>query len=59
MTSNSKVLFQDHKVPDRLHLEDAAHHKVGLCDTPRRFVLVRCRYSSLEKFEDAFDTASG
>ena len=36
-----------------------AHHKVGLGETPRRFVLKRCRYSSLEKFEDAFDTALG
>ena len=33
------------------------HHKVGLGETPRRFNLERCRYSSLEKFEDEFDTA--
>ena len=32
---------------------------MGLGETPRRFVLRRCRYSSLEKFEDAFDTALG
>ena len=36
-----------------------AHHQVGLGETPRRFVLKRCRYSSLKKFEDAFDTALG
>ena len=30
-----------------------AHHKVGLGETPRRFVL------KLEKCEDAFDTALG
>ena len=28
-----------------------------LSETPRRYVLKRCRYSSLEKFEEAFDTA--
>ena len=33
-----------------------AHHKVGLGETPRRLIRKRCRYSSLEKFEDAFDT---
>ena len=30
---------------------------MGLGETPRHFVLKRCRYSSLEKCEDAFDTA--
>ena len=34
----------------------ARSHKVGLGKTPHRFNLTRCRYSSLEKFEDAFDT---
>ena len=34
-----------------------AHHKMGLGETPRRFILKRCRYSYLEKFEDAFDTS--
>ena len=28
-----------------------------LCETPRRLLRKRCRNSSLEKFEDAFDTA--
>ena len=37
--------------------EQEAHHKVGLGETPRHFILKRCQYSSLEKFEDAFDTA--
>ena len=32
---------------------------MGLGETPRRFVLKRCQYSSLENFEDAFDTALG
>ena len=30
---------------------------MGLVETTRRFILKRCQYSSLEKFEDAFDTA--
>ena len=29
---------------------------MGLGETPRRFNLYRCRYSSLQKVEDAFDT---
>ena len=29
---------------------------MGLGETPRRFILECCRYSSLEKFEDAVDT---
>ena len=36
--------------------EQEAHHTVGLGDTPRRLVRKRCQYSSLEKFEDVFDT---
>ena len=34
-----------------------AHLKVGQGVTPRRLNPKRCRYFSLEKFEDAFDTA--
>ena len=36
-----------------------AHHTVELGETPRHLIRkrCRCRYSSLEKFEDAFDTA--
>ena len=34
-----------------------AHNKVGLGETPRRLILQRCRYSSVDKFEDTFDTA--
>ena len=34
-----------------------ARHKVGLGETPRRLIQKRCRYSSLEKFQDTFDTA--
>ena len=54
-----------HIATNRLHifsdqnLQQEAHHMVGLGETPRCFVLKRCRYSSLEKFEDAFDTALG
>ena len=33
-----------------------AHPTVWLGETPRRLTRKRCRYSSLEKFEDAFDT---
>ena len=33
------------------------HHNVGLGKTPRRLIQKLCRYSSLEKFEDAYDTA--
>ena len=32
---------------------------MGLRETPRRFVLKCCRYSSLQKFEDGFGTALG
>ena len=35
------------------------HHKVGLGETPRRLIQKRYRYSSRNKFEDAFDTAFG
>ena len=38
-------------------VKQEANPKVGLGETPRRFNLKRCRYSSLVKFEDAFDTA--
>ena len=35
-----------------------AHHKFGLGETPRHFLIrKRCRYSSFDKFEDAFNTA--
>ena len=37
--------------------EQEADHKVGLSETPRRLIWKRCRFSSLEKFEDDFDTA--
>ena len=40
-------------------LEQEAQHQVGLGETPRPFVLKRCRFSSFEKFEDAFDTKLG
>ena len=33
------------------------HHKVGLGKTPRRIISKHFKYSSLEKFEDSFDTA--
>ena len=39
------------------YTKQEAHHKVGLGQTRRRLIRKRCRYSSLEKFEDAFDTA--
>ena len=34
-----------------------AHHKVGRGETPRRSIGKRCRFSSLDKFEYAFDIA--
>ena len=37
-------------------LQQAIHHKIGVGKTPRRLIRKRCRYSSLEKFEDTFDT---
>ena len=37
--------------------QQEAHHEVGLGETPRCLIRKRCRYSSVEKFEDAFDTA--
>ena len=33
-----------------------AHYKAGLGETPRRLIRKRYQYSSLDKFEDAFDT---
>ena len=39
-------------------IEQNAHHRVGLGETPRRLIRKCCRYSSLEKLEDAVDTAS-
>ena len=38
-------------------MEQEAHNKVRVCKTLRHFILKCCRYSSLKKFEDAFDTA--
>ena len=38
----------------RRQTEQEAHHKVGLIETPRRLIRKRCRYSSIEKFKDAF-----
>ena len=37
--------------------EQEAHHKVGLGETPRRLIWKLCRYSSFEKFGDAFEAA--
>ena len=37
--------------------QQEAHHKVRLGETPHRLSRKRCRYSSLEKFEDAFEAA--
>ena len=37
--------------------QQQAYHKVGLGETPRRLVRKLSQYSSLEKFEDAFDAA--
>ena len=34
-----------------------AHHDVGRSETPRRLIRKLCRYSSLNKLEDAFDAA--
>ena len=31
------------------------HHTAGLGETPRLLIRKRCRYSSLEKFEDSFE----
>ena len=42
---------------DSKTVKQETSHKVGQGETPHRFFLKRCRYSSLEKFEDAFDTA--
>ena len=44
-------------IPPNVVYEQEAHHKVELDETPQCFILKRCRYASLEKFEDAFDTA--
>ena len=46
----------EHIEPKHIRQQEA-HHKVGLCETPRRLVRQLCRYSSLEKFDDAFDAA--
>ena len=37
--------------------QQEAHHKVGLGETPCCLIRKRYRYSSAEKFEEAFDTA--
>ena len=44
-------------VVTELFAKQEAHHKVGLGETPRRLIRKLCRYSSLDKFEDAFDAA--
>ena len=36
-------------------IEQEAHRNVGLGESTRRLIRKRGRYSSLEKFEDAFD----
>ena len=38
-------------------LQQEAHHKVGLGETPRRLIRKLWQYSSGEKFEDALDAA--
>ena len=38
-------------------MQQKAHYKVGLGETTRHLIRKRYRYSSREKFEDAFDTA--
>ena len=37
--------------------EEDAQSKVGQGEMPHRLIRKSCRYSSLEKYEDAFDTA--
>ena len=36
------------------NMEQEAHDKVELGETPRRLIWKCCRYSSVKKFEDAF-----
>ena len=38
-------------------MKQEAHYKMGLGETPHCLIWKRCQYSSLEKFEEAFDTA--
>ena len=38
-------------------VKQEAHHQVGLSETPRSLIRRHYRYSSLEKFEEAFDIA--
>ena len=40
-----------------INKQQETHHKVGLGVTPCRLIRKRCRFSSLDKFEDAFDAA--
>ena len=39
------------------NVEQEDHHKVGLGETSRRLIRKRRQYSSLDKFDDAFNTA--
>ena len=43
--------------PTRSKLCTRSPHRVELGETPSRLICKRCRYSSLDKFEDALDTA--
>ena len=52
MSKFRSLLNQQHSVTD---FQQETHHKLGVVKTPRRLIRKRCRYSSLEKFEDAFD----
>ena len=50
----------DAGVPRSSHKDktpNGAHHNVWVGEMPHRLIRKRCRYSSREKFEDAFDTA--
>ena len=40
-----------------MDVQQEAHRKVELGESPRRLIRKRCRYSSFEESEDAFDTA--
>ena len=51
MTSNLRNMTKS------LQTHGDLQRNVGLGETSRRFILERCRYSSLDKLEGAFDTA--
>ena len=58
--TNSGLLvraFIDNRIEHYCTLQQEAHHTVGLGETPYHLIRKRCRYSSLEKFQDVFDTA--